>query len=395
MKTIRAIITIFCLVVLLHNASFGQWYQVSAGFDTCSVNCLLPANNGIFAGTGGSGVFFSQNGEGAWSACNTGLSNLNIKALAGDTSGNLYAGTKSLVMYTSADTGATWTAHSMVGTGTSVSSIMSCGAYLLVGQVGDGVFRSVDQGATWMEMALCCASVLSLGADDQGWAWAGTNAGKIYRASTPFSSWTEMDNGLPAFPVKSLCSLDSLMFAGTYGGGVAVSSDDGANWDAVNNGLSDINILTLTSSGGKLFAGTDGSGVWLSIDRGQQWMAANDGLGDLHILCLAADSAWLYAGTLNHGLWKRPLDELSGIISRETQPQLRVYPVPAHDRLHIVLPPNTNGTVQVLNLMGQPVIEALTVSGERILDLRSLPSALYLLRLQSAEGVQCTYFVVE
>jgi len=384
-------IIIFCVLPLISNA---QWQQVSSSFDTCAVNSIMWDGTSLFVGTGESGVFYSEDEGIVWEDRNSGLTNLNIKAIAADTGGFLYAGTKSLTMFTSGDSGNNWTGNVMIGTGTAISSVVTYGSTVLAGQVNDGVFKSTNHGASWLEVALCCASVLSLCADQEGYAYAGTVAGRVYRANGTYADWTEMDNGLPVYPVRALLSSDSLVFAGTYGGGVAVSSDKGSTWVPVNYGLSDLNVISLAKTGTKLFAGTDGGGVYISVDQGQLWLPVNEGLTYLNINALAITDNWVFAGTQNGGLWKRPLSELTGIDNRYAASRIMIYPQPASDYFFLERSGYNTATLEIFSIDGRVVLRKKIAEAKSCIDVSLLPKGLYQIRISTEQGVDCRSLVI-
>lgn len=365
----------------------AQWVPVDSDFDTSAVNTLFLDTDGLYAGTGNAGIFFSGDYGESWITRNSGITNLNIKSITRDTSGFMYAGSKSLTLFTSADSGALWTAHTMVGTGTAISSVVTYGTYALAGQVNDGVFRSTDHGSNWTEMALCCASVLSLCVDQDGYAYAGTNAGRIYRSAGTYVSWDEMDSGLPAFPVRALLTQDTVVYAGTYGGGLAVSHDRGATWISCNDWLDNLNVISLTARDNRIFAGTDGGGVYVSADQGMHWMPANEGLTALNIFSLAADDSWLYAGTANNGLWKRPLSELTGLSNAEPVQTLKVYPQPADQYFILERNRETPATLWIYAADGRLVLEQSLNNSRTVINVSALLPGCYFVRCLSPESL--------
>lgn len=64
---------------------------------------------------------------------------------------------------------------------------------------------------------------------------------------------------------------------------------------------------------------------------------------------------------------------------------LTIYPNPAHNNITIVIPDGSRyATVQLLNEMGQVISEQNAVPGSTNLNIADLPSAMYILRLQSS-----------
>jgi hypothetical protein len=175
----------------------------------------------LFTGTEYGGVFRSTDGAGSWDTVNTGLSNLNVRAL--ELSGaTLFAGTSGGGVFLSADSGATWAAANSGLTNTDVRALVVLGTDLFAGTFGGGVFRSTDNGG----------------------------------------SWAEASPGLTSGYVFSLVSRGTNLFAGTSYGGVFLSTDSGDSWAPVNTGLGNTEVQAIEVLGTDLVAGTQGSGVW-------------------------------------------------------------------------------------------------------------------------------------
>lgn len=125
-----------------------------------AVQALLRLSPGVLlTGTAGAGVFKSADGGASWTQSNTGLTDLNVTALAAAVDGSaVYAGT-----------------------------------------LTDGVFKSTDGGATWKPAAggldPHIHSLLANPADPLV-LFAGTDKG-VYKTSDGGQSWQPMTNGLP------------------------------------------------------------------------------------------------------------------------------------------------------------------------------------------------------
>jgi hypothetical protein len=205
-----------------------------------------------------------------------------------------------------------WTSAGL--TNTFVNAFAVSGTNLFAG--GGGVFLSTNDGSSWTAVnnglpahtGVTCFAVngmnLYMGTDGNG-AFLSTNNG---------ASWTTVNNGLTNTFVLSLAASPAggsgtNIFAGTdgglwgtTGGGVFLSTDNGTNWSAVNNGLTDTLVTALAvSSGGSgtnIFAGTKNSGVFLSTNNGSSWTAVNNGLTyTWGIKALTVSGMNLYAGT--------------------------------------------------------------------------------------------------
>jgi photosystem II stability/assembly factor-like uncharacterized protein len=358
----------------------AQWQQTSAP-SLNAVNCFAFNGSAILAGTSGDGIFISLDDGINWSVKNNGLSNMFINSIAADTNGYLFAGSNGLNVFSSVDTGNTWIPHNIGGTGTAVSSLAICGDNIFAGELNDGVFKSSNLGNTWTEVGLCCASVLSLCSDANGFIYAGTNA-SIYSSSGNYTDWSQINNGFPANSVIVLIESDTMLFAGTYGGGIYFSDNEGSSWTALNNGLTDLNVLSLVSHGPQIFAGTESVGVFLSLDYGSNWMTVNDGLSDLSIPSLLICGSFIFAGTSESGIWKRPLSEVNSIdyfpISSDW---LNIYLNSASHTVTVIVRDFKNSVLSVYDIQGRLLLQQSFEKSEKQFSIGGFKKGIYLIQV--------------
>lgn len=325
----------------------GSWTEVNNGFTYLYIYDLAINSNDIIAGTS-SGIFHSENKGDSWTEYNeTGLTTKNIRAIAFNSSGNVFAGTVYCGIFCSEDIDSSWT---KVNDGLTASQVWAIAVnssdQIFSGVYGIGVFRSDDDGGSWLELnnadlyanineiAINPAGDLFLGttdgiyhSTDNGNTWTQINNGLqeyedilaiifntnghifaggsgtsgVYRSTDNGANWVEFTNGLGSTHIRAF-SINSNgdIFAGTYGGGVFRSSDNGENWAAVNNGITSFHVysIVIDSTTGNIFAGTMGGGAFLSEDNGDNWIKVNNGLPYLYIYKLAINSiGHIFAGT--------------------------------------------------------------------------------------------------
>lgn len=141
----------------------NTWVNSSAGItipnSLTSIRALAKNTDGtqLFAGTFNGGLFKSTDGGASWSAINNGLTSLEIRKLAYDNSGSnaLIVGTSN-GLFVTRDAGASYTRlPDLMGMQASVEGIVVedfLRGSLYVASQGR-VFRSVDSGQTWIELA--------------------------------------------------------------------------------------------------------------------------------------------------------------------------------------------------------------------------------------------------
>jgi uncharacterized delta-60 repeat protein len=81
---------------------------------------------------------------------------------------------------------------------------------------------------------------------------------------------------------------------------------------------------------------------------------------------------------------------------RRSSASVQAWPIPTHDRLHLVLAPAARPQqVALLNTMGQTVLSQAVLQPELVLDTSSLAPGFYLLRVAYADGVATRSVVIE
>ncbi len=292
------------------------WTCQPTGGAVCSgpdVQALAIGATGstLFAGTD-VGLFRSVDGADNWSTANSGLDDLDVRALAIDpvTTSIVYVGTAGGV-FRSTSSGSSWSERNTGLTDTDVQALAidpSTTSTLYAGTATGGVFQSLDSGDGWAVANTGLSNLnvrsLAIDPDDSTILYAAT-AGGVFKSTTSASGWSASSTGLTDTDVQALAidpSTTSTLYAGTASGGVFQSLNSGDSWTAMNTGLSDLNVRSLAIDPDDsmiLYAATAG-GVFKSTDGGGGWSAVNDGLTSLDVSALGldpSDTDILHAGT--------------------------------------------------------------------------------------------------
>ena len=256
------------------------WVQVNSGLTTLDVRALALNGTTLYAGTNGGGIFRTADNGTTWTATNTGLTYGAVYALAANGT-DVYAGTNGGGVFRLS--GTTWTA---VNTGLSdnaqVYSLLINGNDVFAGGqlvVNDArhIYRSSDKGAKWNSTGGTDASsavnppalVYSLAVN--GTTLMAATFDGLYRSMDNGATWRRLDQlPLRVLNILSVSTVGAFYASGitpddaVYG--VSVSTDNGATWRASSFGLPGANALAV--SGTNLFAGaTATGGVFLSTTQ--------------------------------------------------------------------------------------------------------------------------------
>lgn len=300
-------------------ATSGEQMGVWEDASTAGRDATNP-NDHVLAGVAGSteGPYDSTTTDTTsvtWSAAAVGLvsagqRSINTLVRVGET---VYAGTEG-GLFSSADDGATWS-------GTTITSavndlVATASGDRLAVATDAGVYASTDSGVSWSTRTSGGLGAVTVTAVDivDGYLFAGTETG-IYRTPGPgWSSWTQLEGGLPNggdVAVRDIVhrANSALLIAlddGTASSddGVWVSSTQGNSWSAGTTGLTSdaLRVRTLLVSGNVVLAGT-AAGVFRSTNGGSAWSASSTGLtsgqtpDQRDVRVLASQSGRVWAGT--------------------------------------------------------------------------------------------------
>ena len=324
-----------------------------------------PANNLIYAGSNGGGVFKLASGGGAWQSVHDGLTSAFVYALFVESGGVVYAGTSDGV-FTLPSGGTTWldmgqgqyinnvTAIYRASNGTIYAGRQSVVSYLTsgstvwdnlwfnssVGQVQSltydsatstlyagtelgGVFKLPSGASTWQEVNAGLSSpedrnVIALAVDSVGNVYAGTSGGGVFRMTAGSSTWTELNTGLG--PTAQELYVNSFAVDGSgnvYAGlgyshygvsnlrGVFKLPSGASSWVAMGPDYANVGTLVIDAAG-TLYAG--GDSFYTLPSATSEWEEVNAGLAisNVHVLVFDPASGDLYAGTHHQGIFRRP-----------------------------------------------------------------------------------------
>jgi hypothetical protein len=168
--------------------------------------------------------------------------------------------------------------------------VCSLSAFLTVCMLAQG-----GAHAQWTQMRGPLGGDLSALACHGGVVFAGGAAG-VYRSADNGDSWIAMNDGLPAWTsVRALAACGDTLFAGTSAG-VCRSVPGGTVWSVANSGLPDrAKVTSLFAMGSTLFCCSNGD-VYRSTDGAASWSASVTGLPNASAEILTGAGGTMYVG---------------------------------------------------------------------------------------------------
>ncbi|MBF0466225.1 MAG: hypothetical protein HQK94_14220, partial [Nitrospirae bacterium] len=225
-------------------------------------------------------------------------------------------------IYTSTDSGVTWTTETDVSgvwngitsnsDGTKLAAVSS-GAYYLI-SYGDYIYTSTDSGSTWtkqtnsgMSSWNCIASSSDGSKLVVGNTGVGYSDGYIYTSTDSGATWIERTGAGSGYWKSIASSSDgSKLAAGGYDTYIYTSTDSGATWTAQTSAGSRYwHGIASSSDGSKLAAVNNGVGysggyIYTSTDSGATWTErTGSGSRDWYGIASSSDGSKLAAASHN------------------------------------------------------------------------------------------------
>jgi photosystem II stability/assembly factor-like uncharacterized protein len=291
------------------------WQPVSTGLTGAVVTAIKEIRGFLLAGTLGSGVYRSADNGVTWQLANSGLSArsvFNLVSRAGivyGTSFDEYTPGNDIIpgVYRSADNGVTWSKvlEDSVGLRNNRNQfygLINAERALYAGANGGHVWQS-QNGFAWRLLRIPQAST-EVAAITEGLGtsiFAATLGNGTFRSDDDGTTWTPMNlpTSNPASQIAySIFTNNGTVFLGTFGG-LFRSQNNGASWELLNFPVRADKPTSMQSVDGVLYVATDGNGVWRTVDNGETWQAVNDGIAgnEAQVYSLfSSNGTDLYAG---------------------------------------------------------------------------------------------------
>ncbi|MEJ6577009.1 MAG: hypothetical protein QNL49_01055 [Actinomycetota bacterium] len=211
-------------------------------------------------------------------------------------------------IYTSTDSGNSWTAHEGIGRKNwNTITISSDGTKIAAAADGSYVYASQDSGANWSELSDVGSrrwTSLSSSADGTnlvGTTWAGyplffSNLGTgLSRAGIDGTTRDWLSSGMSADGMVMAVGQASSIW-GTHNG-ITVSGIFASGFS--HRGTAKARVLTLSSDGNIGLSGD--TTLWRSVDKGVTWQQISITTGTWRAVAASATGKYLYAGSIKAG----------------------------------------------------------------------------------------------
>jgi photosystem II stability/assembly factor-like uncharacterized protein len=346
---------------------------------------VLLAGTGFVSGVGGmSNIFVSTNNAANWMPVTIAPDIFSMRCLA--FSGSTALTIANLQLYSSSNSGSTWSVNSNLGPVRSLA--ISGSTFFAVDSYG--ILVSTNSGRSWTAANngfdnWLIQRVVADGANAYAFGNLSENniivSNGIFLSKNNGSSWQRIminSNAISAVAVK-----DTKIFVGTNGGGVSLSENNGNNWVEINNGLTNLNITALAVLGTNVFAGTKEGGVFVSNDNGTNWRAANEGLIDSYISSLNISGNYVCAGT-KVGVFRRQINEFLTVGTKDNSKDFNctISPNPVSNLLTINCSNELLGKKYAIhNILGEIILTNNLMENTTVVSLNNVPNSVYFLNI--------------
>jgi photosystem II stability/assembly factor-like uncharacterized protein len=413
-------ISILFLIILLSNVMIAQWKHCDGLIEYTELAKVLSFDaNGknIFAGMDGKGIYVSTDNGNNWIAQNTGLTNLNINAIA--TSGNnIFVGTEGGGVFLSTNNGISWIVQNTGLTNLIIKAIATSGNNIFVGTEGGGIFLSTNNGNSWSSkntgltnlyvktIAINGANIF-VGAYGPYKSGEGYISGGVFLSKNNGNNWTNTTKGINFVYPITIAINGNTIFYGTKVG-IFWSSNNGNSWCEEFSRYLDANSITaIATSGNNIFVGTenwgDSYGTFLSTNNGKRWSLIDAGINSLSITSFAMNGNYIFACDYYGSVWRAKLsDFLTDVedIHPTSNSYINISPNPATDNITISFSNSelSNTSISIVNYLGIEMkrFDNKELTGKNSINIstESFPSGVYYCTFNSGMNRITKSFVV-
>ena len=422
-------ILLFSIVfVLVHLNSFAQWTALTSG-TTSKLNAVnfLNVDTGYAVGDSGT-IIKTINGGTNWitlSSSTTGqlsavcFTNADVGYVVGTSySGLIYSG----FILKTINGGTTWTTQLNTAAPSGLTSVFFSDAntgHVAGWAEGPGPqFNTSNGGISWIASSPLIYSVLQsiyFTSSDTGYAVGsdggggdpGHSKGIILKTTDGGASWADIPN-ISASYLSSVYFTDAntgfavgdnYSIAGPNGGAIIRTSDGGTTWHTVASGTANLlQSLTFTGMNNGYVVGEFGT-ILKTTDEGSTWTSQTSGtIMGLNSVSFIDSNTGYAVGEGGTILKTTNGGGPTGIREKAFGVSLTIYPNPAVEKVTIktsLMGNQIAGTICVYGMTGQELIRRQVEGSEADINVSSLPTGIYIIRMVTNEKFEFGKFVKE
>lgn len=295
-------------------------------------------------------------------------------------------------LYKSADDGDSWIQLTLPDQGFSDIDFQPSGDLYAASNYNGGLYRSTDGGISWSLAGFPNTGFQSVYIDPQGVMLVcdENNPATIYRSDDNGNSWAPVYTintygyaGVTDYATDGM----GFIYMATYFD-LLRSDDEGLTWDVMSSGT---HYSSITANQFDTLYATTMDGIWQSPDQGLTWSLFNDGLptwGWPETIAFSAVDGTLYAGWHGQGVWSygsHSVDVKQPEFA-DNRHAVRLFPNPSTGTVVITIngtPPQT--PLKIFTPDGR-LITTVTAREDGSADISSLKTGLYIVNSGEYSG---------
>jgi len=395
-----------------------NWSERNNGLIKRNIIGLTLIDSMIFAATDTNGIYHSDKLGLNWDSVCVGLEEQNLTCLTNY--GNfLYAGTKDSGFFKSSDYGISWSQTPIESSNTVVNCLYPYGKNIFAGTKEKGLFLSTNNGENWVSynQGLLDYNINSIDGNDS----------IIYIGSKGGAIWARSINEFPLSlsvkeikaSKKAICEGDTIQLTAQAIGGTPPYTyiwSDNKIGNIIHVSPSETTSYQLKVTDANLDTASFDITIWVKQKPDKPTLLLD---GDTLISSSEIGNIWFYESALiSNVISNKYISELegsysikvlkNGCLSDESDQILyshssnnftnncKIYPNPANDKLIIqILLKTDENIIQIINIIGQVVLDQIIRDVESVIDISYLDSGIYFVTLKNSEYSLIKKIVVE
>ena len=378
--------------VYISEDSIINWSLLSDSLNNTFIWSIIQNINGDLYCCTDITIFKSVNNGDTWEKLNSPITTNNIiYKILFNSLGHIFVCTDNFGIFRSVDDGVTWqnlnngiTTHTQM-----LDMTINNNDDIFVSDLNYGIFRSTNDGNNWQEL-----DTINVSKSLQALAITKSNSvlvggfcsSKIYRSTDNGDTW-QQSNFYGSDVQKFVVLPDSSIIASGYNG-IYISYDDGINWTYKNyNYFNDI-----VADVYNILYGVSSSTFSISFDHGYTWSVVSNipNIYNPNALFLSNNNLF-FIGTCGNGIYKSDSIVFTSINNRNNNLSFEIFPNPASKYLQVIAPQKSK--IEILNIEGEIIETFYNNEQETTIDLRSLSSGVYFIKVKTDKEFTVKKFV--
>jgi photosystem II stability/assembly factor-like uncharacterized protein len=279
----------------LGRINFAETYMRTIAIDPNTSNVLTTSLYVANSCTGICGLWRSTDSGATWTGLRQVQHGIYDVAIDSATYPSTLYVTEDGGVFKSTDSGKSWTfIHGVPANSRNRLSVVNSTLYLMApGDPNHNLYKSVDRGATWIQILTSTFSVFAVDPANPQTILGGNTA--LYRTDNEGLTWTQITG--PIHPDQRVIAFSRSALGVVYDGndgGVVRSTDAGRQWTNLNQNLPGALLYSVAlSQDGSMMAGTQDNGAVFS-NAGAPWQMVLGGDSN-HDLIDPVGRTWAYA----------------------------------------------------------------------------------------------------